>query len=273
LVFAIRPAALAFDAIASTFDLRFAAWQSVAAQRDAVRRVLLDVFPPAGRIFELGGGTGEDAVWLAARGYNVLLTDASPKMVELARPKLAPMGARAEIVVAEELESFAERHAITCGPNFDGAFSNFAALNCVDDLAPVARGLARLLKPGRAAVLVLFGAMSPGEILVECLRGRPRQALRRFRQEPAPAELGGLKFVVRYHRAGAIASAMRPWFKLVRRLGIGIFVPPSAAEPWISRHPTLLAALARADRLASRPLAVLGDHLLYHFERTSVKAP
>src|SRR5438477_7853559 len=194
----MRPAVLAFEAAAPDFDRRFAAWQSVAAQRRAVRRVLTDVFPRGGRIFELGGGTGEDAVWLAERNFALLLTDASPAMVERARAKLAPMGARAEIAAAEELDSFAERHAASGSATFDGAFSNFAALNCVDDLSPVARGLARLLKPGSAAILVLFGTMAPGEIVVECLRGRPECALRRFRRGLVPAELGGFNFGVRY---------------------------------------------------------------------------
>src|ERR1700719_998960 len=100
---AIRPAAQAFDAVAPIFDHRFAAWQSVAAQRRAVRRILLNVFPPGGRIFELGGGTGADAVWLAERDFELLLTDASPTMVEIAEDKLAPMGGQTEIVDAEEL--------------------------------------------------------------------------------------------------------------------------------------------------------------------------
>ena len=69
------------------------------------------------------------------------------------------------------------------------------------------------------------------------------------------------------------ARAMRPWFRPVRRLGVGIFVPPSAAEPWISRHPRLLALLEVMDRLAERPFALLGDHILYQFERTAVPAP
>jgi SAM-dependent methyltransferase len=270
---AIRPAAQAFNAVASTFDHRFAAWQSVTAQRNAVRRCLVEAFPPGGRIFELGGGTGADALWLAERHFTLLLTDPSSTMVELARPKLVPKGGRAEVLAAEDLEVFAETYLSSGAAAFDGAFSNFAPLNCVDDLSPVARGLARLLKPDRAAILVLFGTMAPGEILVECLRGRPDQAFRRLRQGPVPAELGGHKFTVRYHRAGAIVSAMQPWFRLVRRLGIGIFVPPSAAEPWISRHRTFLACLERADWLASRPLAMLGDHVLYHFQRTSVDAP
>jgi 2-polyprenyl-3-methyl-5-hydroxy-6-metoxy-1,4-benzoquinol methylase len=36
---------------------------------------------------------------------------------------------------------------------FDGAFSNFSGLNCVDDLAAVAQKLARLLRPGRLNLL------------------------------------------------------------------------------------------------------------------------
>src|SRR5207248_4234 len=122
----------------------------------------------------------------------------------------------------EELYSFAERYEASGSAAFDGAFSNFAPLNCIDDLSPVARGLARLLKPGSAAILVLFGTMAPGEVVVECLRGRPERAFRRFRSGPVPAEFGGFTFGVRYHRPGAIISVMRPWFRLVRRLGIGI---------------------------------------------------
>jgi ubiquinone/menaquinone biosynthesis C-methylase UbiE len=269
----LRPAALAFEAVAPNFDHRFAAWQSVAAQRRAVRRVLLEVFPPGGRIFELGGGTGEDAVWLAERNFSLFLTDPSPAMVERAKAKLAPSGSLADIAAAEELESFAERYAASGGAPFDAAFSNFAPLNCVEDISSVARGLARLLRSESPAVLVMFGTTAPGEIVVECLRGRPKQALRRFRRGSVQAELGGFTFAVRYHRRASIVLAMQPWFRLVRRRGIGIFVPPSAAEPWISRHPKLLGCLEWADRLASRPLARLGDHVLYHFERTAVKAP
>jgi SAM-dependent methyltransferase len=267
----MRPAALAFDAAAPGFDRRFGEWLSVAAQRQAVRRALTETFPPGGRIFEIGGGTGEDALWLAQRGFNVVLTDPAPTMVELSTKKLSRFGSRAEEMAAEDIEQLARRYVTEDGALFDGAFSNFAPLNCVGDLAPVGRGLAKLLKPGSAAMLVLFGVFSPGEILVECLRGRPGQALRRLSRGDVPARLGGKEFVVRYHRASEICLAMRPWFRLVRRLGIGIFVPPSAAEPWISRQPRFLALLERLDRLGRRPLAFLGDHVLYHFERTDAQ--
>jgi ubiquinone/menaquinone biosynthesis C-methylase UbiE len=82
----MRPAVAAFDAIAPFFDQRFGAWRSVAAQRRAVREALLREFPKRGHILELGGGTGEDAAFLAATGYEVFLTDPSPTMVALRRP-------------------------------------------------------------------------------------------------------------------------------------------------------------------------------------------
>jgi SAM-dependent methyltransferase len=267
----LRPAALAFDTIAPAFDQRFGAWRSVAAQRRAVRAALLEVFPRGSHILELGGGTGEDAAFLATLGYDLLLTDPSPAMVTRAKSKLLPLGAQAQVAGAEELEDFAVRHFSAGGASFDGAFSNFAPLNCVVDLQPVARGLARLLKPGAPAMLVLFGTLCPGEMLTEVLRGRPQSALRRCKRGETAARLAQRNFQIVYHRRAALIRAFAPWFVFEKRLGIGVTVPPSAAEPWFSRQPRLLAAMEAIDRVLARPLAILGDHVLYQFRRTTVQ--
>jgi len=269
MTFSAGSAALAFDAIAEQFDSRFGGWASVAAQRRAVRAELLRVFPAGGRILEIGGGTGLDAAFLAARGFEILLTDASPVMVALAQAKLAPLGALAKVAAAEEMDDLATQRLSSSEVEFDGAFSNFAALNCVTDFGPVARGLARLLKPGAPAMLVFFGTFCPGETVTEILRGRPHFALRRFRRGAIPARLSGREFPVVYHRCSDLRRAFAPWFLLERRIGIGITVPPSAAEPWITRHPRLLAAMETFDHLLSCPMAILGDHVLYQFRRTS----
>jgi SAM-dependent methyltransferase len=256
--------ARAFDRIAEAFDDRFGGWESVAAQRRAVRRELLDAFPPGASVIEIGGGTGEDAQWLAAAGRRVLLTDVSPRMVRCARDKFAGRsGLRAMVAAAENLDALdlAEER-------FDGAFSNFAALNCVDDLAPVARGLAALVRPGGAVILTLFGTACPGEWVVEGLRRRPGAMFRRFKSGPVPARLGGQEFAVRYFTTADLISAMAPWFEFAGRRAIGLFVPPSAAEPWISRHPRLLSGLEALDRRLSGPLAAFGDHVLHRFVRT-----
>ncbi|HEX5283613.1 MAG TPA: class I SAM-dependent methyltransferase [Bryocella sp.] len=261
------PAALAFDAIAPNFDERFGAWASVRAQRRAVRATLLGQFPAMGHILEIGGGTGEDALFLAERGFRVLLTDASPAMVDIARQKLSPLGSCSQTVAAEELERFAEKRHQAGEPLLDGAFSNFAPLNCVQDIRPVAKGLGSLLKPGAVAILVIFGTCCPAEIVVETFRGRPRNALRRFKRLRAPATLAKRSFDVFYHRTSDLRRAFQPWFELEQKIGIGIAVPPSAAEPWISRHSHLLATMEAFDRTMARALAPFGDHVLYQFRR------
>jgi SAM-dependent methyltransferase len=256
-------AARAFDAIADVFDRRFAAWESVAAQRRAVRSELARAFPPGSSIVEIGGGTGEDAIWLADRGRSVLLTDISPRMVQCARAKFAGReGLRARVAAAERLETLALQ-----GERFDGAYSNFAALNCVENLAPVARNLASLIRPGGSALLVVFGTFCLGEWLVEGIRRRPTAMFRRLSRKPVHARMGGNEFSVRYFKSSELAAAMAPWFDLAGRKGVGVFVPPSAAEPWISRHPRLLSVLETLDGRLSVPLAALGDHVLYRFVR------
>lgn len=266
---ALRPPALAFDEIAMAFDQRFGAWQSVAAQRRAVRSALLRAFPEHGHILEVGGGTGEDAAFLAERGFNLFLTDPSPRMVSVARKKLLPFGGQVATATGEEMETFAEWHLSNGGRRFDGAFSNFAPLNCVADLRPVARGLSDLLNPGAPLLLVLFGTFCPAEMVTEVLRGRPRLAWRRLQPGEAPARLGSREFRVTYHRRAELVRALAPWFRLEKRLGIGVTVPPSAAEPWISKHSRVLATMEALDRVLARPLALFGDHILYQFRRAA----
>lgn len=253
------PAGAAFDAIAGGFDAAFDPWLSVAAQRASVRAELLAAFPPGARLLEIGGGTGTDAAWLVERGREVFLTDASPAMVTEARRKIGP---NAEALAAEDLAELARR-----GMRFDGVYSNFAALNCVANLAPVGRALAGLVRPGGKAVLVLFGCCCPGEIVTEAIRGRFGDMFRRFRRGAVPASLRGRRFTVRYHRRAAIERAMAPGFRLTDRKAVGLLVPPSAAEPWISRHPCLLAFAEAVDRRLARALAPFGDHVAYVFER------
>jgi SAM-dependent methyltransferase len=269
----LSPAVRAFDALAPLFDERFSGWRSVAAQRRAVRSVLLETFPEDASLIELGGGTGEDALFLAERGRRVLVTDGAPAMVarteEKARTAHLADRVAAERVPLEELDAWAAAHTAA---TFDGAFSNFASLNCVTDHASVAHGLARLLPPGKRALLVVFGPCCPGEIVVLLARGEARAAFRRLVRSPAPARVGRESFTVTYPAPRTLARAFRPWFRLLGVRGVGIFVPPSSAEPGVSRFPRLLDALERLDRLTARPLALLGDHVLCDFERTAVPA-
>jgi hypothetical protein len=106
-------------------------------------------------------------------------------------------------------------------------------------------------------------------MVVETLRGQPHLAFRRCKRGEVAASLAKHEFRVVYHRRAALLRSFAPWFVLEKRLGIGVAVPPSAAEPWISQQPHLLAAMEAFDRHFARPLAMLGDHVLYQFRRTT----
>ncbi len=82
----------------------------------------------------------------------MFLTDPSPAMVAQANAKLVSLGGRAEVAAGEDMEDFAARYLAAGGARFDGAFSNFAPLNCVEDLGPVARGLATFAEARRSSV-------------------------------------------------------------------------------------------------------------------------
>jgi ubiquinone/menaquinone biosynthesis C-methylase UbiE len=270
---ALAPAVRAFDALAPGFDAAFDGWTSVAAQRRAVRRELLAAFAPGARLLELGGGTGEDALFLAAEGRRVHVTDGAPAMIARTRAK-ACAASLGSLVTAEcvALEEFAAWAAARSGVRFDGAFSNFASLNCVTDHAAIARGLSRVLRPGARALLVVFGPASPVEVAVLLARGRFRAAFRRFSRRPVPARVAGETFTVTYPAPRAFAAAFAPWFALRKTTGIGVFVPPSSAEPWVSHVPVAVAIAEVLDRAVARPLALLADHVLLDFTRTAAEA-
>jgi hypothetical protein len=192
-------------------------------------------------------------------------------MIERAASKVAAAGlaesVRTRCVALETIEELAGS-----GERFDGAFSNFAALNCVKDLSPIARGLARVLPEGAHALLVIFGPFAPGEVAVQLVRGNMRAAFRRMSRGAVPARLGGQQFTVWYPSPREAARAFAPWFRLRSTRGIGVFVPPSAAEPGISGFPRVLGLLEAMDRVVARPLAWLGDHVLLDFVRRAASS-
>ena len=264
-------AAAVFDTLAGGYDAGFTATALGRLCREAVWRRLDARFPAGARVLELGCGTGEDAVHLAGRGVRVLATDGAPAMVEEARRKAVEHGVEGQIAFgALTLEAFAsessaETKLVDAGGPFDGAFSNFGALNCVAELGPVARALAARLRPGAPAVLTLMGPACPWEWLWFLARGRPGAAFRRLR--PGGARWRGA--TIRYPGIGAARRAFAPWFRPLRVSAVGALVPPPYAEAWARRHGRTVARLDHWERRMEHrfPLPWLADHYVLELER------
>jgi SAM-dependent methyltransferase len=261
------PAVAPFDTIAEAYDRIFTDSVIGRAQRDSVWRELDRTFHSGQRLLELNCGTGVDAAYLAGRGVEILACDVSAGMIEVARRRLAlaPLRAtvRLERKATEDLASLEHE-----GP-FDGAFSNFGGLNCIDDLQPVARNLARLLRPGARAVLCLMGRCVAWELAVFAKRGRFREGFRRLAPGPVYVRLGDQRVPCWYPGASRLRRVFAPHFRLLRWKGVGVTVPPSYLERQARRLPRLLRAMGKADLWLGRVplLRSLSDHYLFTFER------
>ena len=259
------PAAAAFDAVAESYDLLFTETAVGRAQRKQVWVSLLAAFPPGSRVLELNCGTGEDARFLSRQGRSVVACDASASMLEVARNHREE-GSHTKVqylhLANEDLA------ALAGAAPFQGAFSNFSGLNCVSDLAQVARDVARLVIAGGRVLLCLWGRVCVFEVFWYLVHGQPRKAARRFSGK-ATAQLGGKTMPVFYPTAGEVRRCFSPWFRLSSQRAIGVFVPPSYVEPSIRHRPKLLKRLEWLDCLCSDWPMVrnTGDHMLLEFTR------
>jgi len=252
----IRARADAFDAFAAEYDGNFARTGPGRLLRESVWRQLTPHLRPDLRVLDLGCGTGEDALWLAAQGCEVTATDASPAMLDTTwRKALADgLGDRIET----RLFDLNAPHDIE-GP-FDLVLSDFGALNCVVDLAPLAETLRRIVAPGGLFVAVVMGRFCALETLWYGAHGKAT-AWRRWTGKTS-ANIGGERIPIRYWQPGDLARALGPAFRVETVRPVGLFLPPSDLFPLLDRHPRLLAILALWEaRAASMGWpAYLADH-------------
>lgn len=256
-----------FDAVAAVYDEKFTSSKIGRAQRGAVWNELAKTFRAGERILEIGCGTGVDACFLAERGVEVVACDSSSQMVEVAtrriREKNLQVFVQPHVLRAEEIASLS-------GDRFDGAFSNFGALNCVDDLQRFARDLAVLLKPNGNVMLCWMGSFCLWETMWYLARGDGSKAFRRGKRDGVSARITDQDCVrVHYPSVSSLARTFAPEFSLKSIQGIGIMVPPSYLEPWAQKHPRLLSACERLDSLIGDcpGIRVLGDHVLVRLQR------
>lgn len=261
------PPGAAFDQVAARYDAESTDVPLSRFLRERVWARLAAMFGPGDRVLEIGCGTGEDALWLAKQNIHVTATDASQRMIDIARQKIADAGLT-EYVEFRVLDlAHAAEWDLPDGA-FDGATSNYGPLNCTGDWRDLGRALAQAIRPGGRLGFAVMGPLCIWEVVWHALHGDVRTAIRRWRGR-ALATLGGVTFPVHYPTPARLLRDFGPGFVRRRLDGLGVFIPPSDVYGAVGGRPRLARLLMRAERLAAPrwPFKYLGDHYWLELER------
>ncbi len=179
-------------------------WDIGAPQPEVVK--LVEDGDVIGDVVDLGCGTGENALFVAARGHRVLGLDGSPTAIEMARRKAEERGLSVPFLVADALDlSGVHRRfetAIDCG-----LFHVFDE----EQRRAYARSLCEVLSPGSTIHVLCFSdeeppGPGPYRISEADIRNAFRSTFALMRIRPA-------RFESRMHPAGA-----RAWCATLTRL-------------------------------------------------------
>lgn len=252
----------AFDSVAADYDGPRGNNTLIQDMRSEMWRTLDATFAPVSRLIDLGCGTGLDAVRMARVGHHVTATDWSQRMVERTQERAGheQLANRVQAIAvgAHELARVEGRD------QFDGAYSNLGALNCVPNLAEMAEQCARLLKPRAALVFSVIGRICPWEIGYYAMkRNWPRLRVR-FAAAMVPVSMNRRTVWTRYYTPRGFYDAFERQFALEHWRGLCVFAPPPYMTGMKERHHRLYERLWQLDRRAAGwpVLRNLGDHFV-----------
>jgi SAM-dependent methyltransferase len=259
-----------FDPLAVTYDHRFTHTPIGQYLRDQVHARLEQYFHTGDHVLELGCGTGEDALRLAARGVRVTATDVSAGMLTAAGEKTA--GNPLIEIQYLDLRAVGTQDNVSSDrlESFDGVFSNFGPMNCLEDWKPLAGWLAERVRPGR---MIGLGVMSPfcvWEPVWHGLHGDFKTATRRWRKKTTfRADEASEAITVTYPTIGRLTGDFSAYFRRKYIQGLGIFLPPSDVYGVIEKRPRLFKALLGLEKRFGEwgKLALVADHYWIEFER------
>jgi len=257
-----QQAAAAFSKQAALFDEMYSANTIIQYKRKRVRDHVERFINPQSKILELNAGTGEDAIYFAQRGHSIHATDISSGMQEILLQKI--LSASLTDKVSCELCSFTQLEKLKNKGPYDLIFSNFAGLNCTNELEKVLRSFSTLLNPGGVITLVLLPKFCLWETLL-FIKGKFKTAFRRFFSATGRnAHIEGEYFRCWYYNPSFIKRHLEAEFDVLAVEGLCTVVPPSYVENFAEKYPKTFRVLKdKEDKWKAKwPWRSVGDYYI-----------
>jgi len=257
-----KAAEKAFSKQSEIFDDIYSGNIIIQYKRQRVRDHLERYLKPNSKILELNAGTGEDAVWFSQHHHIVNATDISKGMQEKLAEKIHQN--KLETQVTQELCSFTELQALKNKGPYDLIFSNFAGLNCTDELDKVLHSFSRLLKPSGLVTLVILPKFCLWESLL-FFKGKFKTAFRRFfSRKGVKAHIEGEYFNCWYYDPSFIIKNMKDSYEILSVEGLCTLVPPSYLENFPTKRPLLFNWLKEKENKwkSKWPWKSIGDYYI-----------
>ena len=214
-------------------------------------------------LLEVNCGTGEDALWFAQQGHNVMATDASGEMISVAKTKNDLQNVEFQQLKIQELNQ------LETEGSFDLIFSNFGGLNCLgnDGFSDFLKQSKRLLKTDGKLILVLMPKNCLWDNFYLFLKGKWNHLGRRNTAEAISINVYGQKVNTWYYNPKDILS-LDNRFKCADYKPIGFFVPPSYTESFFKNKEVLLNCLGWLDKYTTRLsfLSRFSDHYIIYLK-------
>ncbi len=261
-----------FDSLAPTYDADFTDTQIGQYLRGRVHKRLLTNFNAGNHVLELGCGTGEDARFLAETGIRVTATDVSEAMLKVAREKTQ---ATAMVDFHQlDLRQLNEHNTGHFYTKFDGAFSNFGVVNCLDDWRPLSAWLAERIVSGSVVGMGIMAPFCIWEMLWHGAHLNMTTATRRLRSHTIFSTDSMLESIqIHYPSIRRITRDFSPFFERVHVQPLGVFLPPSDVYGAVEKRPRLLKRLLQLEKTVENTgkLALFADHYWIEFRRKNAE--
>jgi len=258
---------VAFDKQSEIFDKLYATDTIINYKRKRVREHIEKYLKPESRLLELNAGTGEDAIYFATHGHRVHATDSSRGMLEKLCEKVRIHNLDASITT--EICSYTELENLQEKKSFDYIFSNFAGLNCTNQLDKVLDALYYLLKPAGFVTLVVLPGFCLWEFLL-LFKGKFKTAFRRFSgKKGTKAHIEGEYFRCWYYNPSFIRKHLKATFKLESLEGLCSLVPPAYFKDFAEKYPKTYTFLKKKENSLKEkwPWNLIGDYYIITLQK------